>query len=164
MSLIWPIITQAATRLRETAVVDDQRRYTFGQLLGGAMHLAEQIDATTSAPHVGIMLAHQRGVPDCPYSARGLARRVAVPLNYLLSPEELAYVIHDSDIDTVITAGPMLDFLSSNSSGESGGGGSARQTIPGDAQRQIFPPGIRVMRMESLGLFRRGPASLATDA
>jgi long-chain acyl-CoA synthetase len=37
--------------------------------------------------------------------------RVAVPLNYLLAKEELRYVIDDSQIDTIVTVKPMLDFI-----------------------------------------------------
>jgi len=34
-----------------------------------------------------------------------------VPLNYLLSKDELRYVIQDSQVDTIITVGPMVDFV-----------------------------------------------------
>ena len=32
-----------------------------------------------------------------------------VPLNYLLSKEDLAFVIEDAELDAVVTVGPMLD-------------------------------------------------------
>lgn len=40
-----------------------------------------------------------------------LAGCVAVPLNYLLSHDELNFIIHDSDIDSIITVPPMLQFI-----------------------------------------------------
>jgi len=40
-----------------------------------------------------------------------LAGRVAVPLNYLLSRDELNYVIRDAGLDTILTAQPLLDHM-----------------------------------------------------
>lgn len=110
MSVLWPIISHALQSPSRVAVIDDQRQYTFGQLVGGAMHLAQQIDTATEAPHVGILLPTGGAFPMALLAA-WLAKRVAVPLNYLLAPEEQTYVIRDSDIDTIITAGPMLEHL-----------------------------------------------------
>ena len=54
--MLWPLLSQALRAPRQLAVVDDQRRYSYAQLLGGAMFLAEQIDSATERRHVGIML------------------------------------------------------------------------------------------------------------
>lgn len=43
--------------------------------------------------------------------AAWMAGKVVVPLNYLLSKDELQYVIDDCGTDTVLTVQPMLDFL-----------------------------------------------------
>lgn len=37
--------------------------------------------------------------------------KTVVPLNYLLKHEELQYVIDDCETDTIVTAGPMLDYM-----------------------------------------------------
>ncbi len=110
MSLVGPILMQGITSPRRVAVVDDRRSYTYSQILGGAMFLADAIDATTPAKHVGILLPTSGAFPIALLGA-WTAGRVAVPLNYLLAPDELRYVIQDSDIDTIITVGPMLDYL-----------------------------------------------------
>ena len=110
MSLLWPIITKAISHRHKMAVTDDQREYTYGQLLGGAMFLAEKIDATTGNPHVGILLPTSGAFP-LTVLAAWLARRTIVPLNYLLNPAELEHVILDSCIDLIITVKPMLDYL-----------------------------------------------------
>lgn len=110
MSALWPIIKQVLRTPNRIAVIDDQRRYTFAQILGGAFVLADRIDSMTSARHVGIMLPTSGAFP-IGLLGIWLAKRTAVPLNYLLSSQELTYVIGDSDIDTMITAGPMLEFL-----------------------------------------------------
>jgi long-chain acyl-CoA synthetase len=110
MSLLWPILGRALISPRRTAVIDDRRSYSYAQIAGGALYMAEAIERLTDARHVGIMLPTSGAFPMALLGA-WMARRVAVPLNYLLAPDELAYVIRDSDIDTIITAQPMLDFL-----------------------------------------------------
>ena len=51
--MLWPLVSRVVRAPGRVAVVDDLRKYTYAQLLGGAMFLAERIDATTSARHVG---------------------------------------------------------------------------------------------------------------
>ena len=128
MSMLWPLVSTCLSRPGAVAVIDDQRSYTYAQILGGSLFLAEAIDAATSRPHVGILLPTGGGFPIA-QMACWFARRTAVPLNYLLSREEIQYIIRDSDIDTVITAGPMLDFLG----GES-----------------IIPPGVKTLKLENV--------------
>lgn len=111
MSVLWPIVTNAIRFPHRDAVVDDRRTYSFGQLVGGAMYLAERIEVGTVARHVGILLPTS-GAFALALLATWLARRVAIPLNYLLAADELRYVIENSDIDTIVTAGPMLDVIS----------------------------------------------------
>ena len=144
MSLIGPILWQGIKMPRRVAVMDDQRSYTYSQLLGGSMFLADQIESVTSAKHVGILLPTSGTFPMALLGA-WVAGRVAVPLNYLLAPDELRYVIADSDIDTIITVGPMLDFLnSSQASGSSPPGHTTRQHgLP-----EAIPDGIRLLRLE----------------
>ncbi len=128
MSMLWPLVSTCLSRGRDVAVVDDQRRYTYSQILGGSLFVAEAIDAATSRPHVGILLPTGGGFPIA-QMACWFARRTAVPLNYLLSREEIQYIIADSDIDTIITVGPMLDLLG----GES-----------------ILPAGVKALKLENV--------------
>ena len=128
MTLLWSIIAQALKHPHRVAVRDDRRAYTFKELLGGAMFLAERIDAATSARNVGLMLPPSGLFPVALLGA-WLARRVVVPINYLLHPEELAYIIRDSDVDTIVAVQPMLDFL--------GGPG-------------VIPAGVKLVLMESI--------------
>ncbi len=141
MSLLWPMIAHGALTPRRPAVIDDQRRYTYGQLVGGAMFLAEAIERVTPQRHVGVMLPTGGGFVMALLGA-WLARRVVVPLNYLLSPQELRYVIHDSDIDTIITAGAMLDFL--------GHRPGHAPTQEGNAASDTIPPEIRLLKIEGV--------------
>ncbi len=126
--MLWPILRTALCNLKHRAVTDDQRSYTYAQLLGGATFIAEQVDAATARPHVGILLP-TGGLFPMALLGVWLAGRVAVPLNYLLSRDELRYIMLDSEIDTLITIAPMIDLI----------GGPA-----------AVPPSIRVLTLESL--------------
>ena len=121
--MLWPIVKTAIASRSKTAVVDDQRRYTYAHILGGSLFLAEKLDSVTSRRHVGIMLPTSGSFPVA-LMACWFANRVAVPLNYLLSKEELQYIIRDSGIDTIITVGPMLSFI----------GGA-----------EVIPPGVKII-------------------
>lgn len=94
--------------LREVAV-DDQRRWRGATMLYVAAHLAKAIEATTDKPRIGVMLPTSGLFPAALLAAWRLGRTV-VPLNYLLSPEDLAFVIEDAGLDAVVTVGPMLNF------------------------------------------------------
>lgn len=104
------ILRQALRHPLRTAVLDDRRALSYGKLAAAAFFLAKAIERQTTNPHVGILLPTSGAYPIA-LLACWLARRVAVPLNYLLARDELRYVIGDSGIDAVITVDPMLDFL-----------------------------------------------------
>jgi len=93
---------------REVAV-DDQRRWRGATMLYVAAHLAKAIESTTDRPRIGVMLPTSGLFPAALLAAWRLGRTV-VPLNYLLSPEDLAFVIEDAGLDAVVTVGPMLNF------------------------------------------------------
>jgi len=128
MSILWPILKGAALRLKRRAVVDDQRTYTYGRLLGGAFFVADAIAAATDRPRVGLMLPTSGAFP-ISLLATWITGKTAVPLNYLLKKEDLHHVIDDSEIDTIITVGPMLEFL----------GG-----------REVLPENVKLIQLEQL--------------
>lgn len=110
MSALGQILRNALRNPGATAAVDDQRTYSYIALAGGAFFLANKIERTTANRHVGILLPTS-GAFALALMGTWLAKRVAVPLNYLLSHDELAYVINDSEIDTIVTVDRILDFL-----------------------------------------------------
>jgi long-chain acyl-CoA synthetase len=128
MSLLRPILAQALRRPRQTAVTDDRRTYSFAKLAAAACFVAREIKNTTTAKHVGILLPTSGAFP-VTFLGAWLAGRVPVPLNYLLSKEELQYVIGDSDIDTILTSSQMLEFL----------GGP-----------EIIPEGVKIVELEKV--------------
>lgn len=93
-----------------TAVTDDQRSWRGADLMVVAWHLAREIERTSSAERIGVMLPTCGAFPAAVIAAWTLGRTV-VPLNYLLSRNDLEYVARDAGLDAVITVGPMLDFI-----------------------------------------------------
>ncbi len=91
-------------------VVDDQRTWTGLTLLVAAWHIARAIDRSTDRKAVGLLLP-TGGLFPAALLATWMTGRVAVPLNYLLSREDLEFVMQDSGADTVVTVEPMLDFI-----------------------------------------------------
>jgi long-chain acyl-CoA synthetase len=123
-SILWRCL-RCPTRI---AVVDDRRTYSYGRLAAGSFFMADHIATLSRSKNVGLLLPTSGAMPVCILGA-WLAERVPVPLNYLLSPPELSAVIEHSDVDTIFTVQPMLDYL----------GGVDK-----------LPPGIKVVKLETL--------------
>lgn len=110
MSILRKIMWRALTHPTRLAVIDDQREYNFLKLAGGALHVAKAIEKATSKDKVGIMLPTS-GAFTVAFLGVWLAKKTPVPLNYLLSQDELAHVVADSGIDTIVTAGKMVEAI-----------------------------------------------------
>lgn len=93
-----------------TAITDDARSYKGIELIVAALHVASAIERATDRKHVGLLLPTSGATPIAALAA-WMTGRVIVPLNYLLKPSELQYVVDHSGIDTIVTVQPMLDFL-----------------------------------------------------
>lgn len=74
------------------------------------MHAAAAIKSRCDTPTVGVMLPTSGAFPIAALAGWMLGKTV-VPLNYLLKPDELQYVIDNCGTDTVLTAGPLLEFM-----------------------------------------------------
>ena len=109
-TLAGSILRHGLFRARKTAIVDDRAEYSYGKLMLGTWHMASQIEKQTQNQHVGIMLPPSGAFP-MTLLATWLLGRTAVPLNYLLSDEELKYVIEDSGIDTIFTLGKLVEAI-----------------------------------------------------
>ncbi len=110
MSIHGPIIRQLLSSPLRTRIVDDRGSYNAIKLLVAATHVAAKIRGVCDSKSVGIVLPTGAGFPIAAL-ATWMLGKVAVPMNYLLKQEELQYVIDDCETDTLVTAGPMLDFL-----------------------------------------------------
>ena len=113
-------MTDLGTRIRRkllfspfrTVAIDDQRSWRGIVMWMLVQHIARAIRERTDAPRVGVMLPTS-GLFPAALLAAWSAGRTAVPLNYLLSPDDLDYVARDAGLDTIITVGPMIDFVGS---------------------------------------------------
>ncbi len=127
MSIHWPIIKRLALNPKRVVMVDDRRSYKAIEVLVGAMHIAGALSAKCKTDTVGLLIPTSGAFPMAALAGWMLGKTV-VPINYLLKPEEMNYIVRDCGCDTVITAQAMLDFLGSNADAclyapEGGGGG-----------------------------------------
>jgi long-chain acyl-CoA synthetase len=113
MSIHWPIIKRLIRTPRRVVMVDDRRSYTAIEVLVGAMHIADVLRAKCQTKTVGLLIPTSGAFPMAALGA-WMAGKTVVPINYLLKPEEMNYIVKDCGCDTVITAQAMLDFLGSN--------------------------------------------------
>lgn len=110
MSVLWPMIPKLLARPSRTAIVDDRGSMSSLRLLGGAMFLADAIDQATEREVIGIMLPSSSAFV-MSMLAGWITGRTIVPLNFLLSKEQLDFIVSDSGLDTIITAAPMIEFV-----------------------------------------------------
>jgi long-chain acyl-CoA synthetase len=110
MELLSAIRRNLLLRPLRGTVIDDQRTWRGIDLMVVAWHLAREIDRTSRAQRIGVMLPTSGAFPAAAIAAWTLGRTV-VPLNYLLSRSDLEYVARDAGLDAVVTVGPMLDFI-----------------------------------------------------
>jgi long-chain acyl-CoA synthetase len=100
--LFEPLFAHADRQPQEVAITDDTGRYTYQQLAAMAAGLGLYLSMQTGKPRVGLLLPASAGFVASFYGTL-LAGKTAVPLNFLLGDREIAHIIKDSDIDTVVT-------------------------------------------------------------
>ncbi|MGD1915523.1 MAG: class I adenylate-forming enzyme family protein [Phycisphaerales bacterium] len=110
MSIQWALLRSLIRHGRKTLVVDDRSSYTGLKILAASYYLASEIEKKCSTDTVGVLLPTSGGFPIAALAGWMLGKTV-VPLNYLLKPEELQYVIDHCGTDTIVTVEPMLEFL-----------------------------------------------------
>jgi long-chain acyl-CoA synthetase len=104
--LFEPLFAHATSQPTEPAVIDDSGKYAWPQLAAMAAGLGMYLSAQTKQPHVGLLLPAGAGFVASFYGTL-LAGKSVVPINFLLGEREIAHVIADSGIDTVVTI-PLL--------------------------------------------------------
>jgi len=91
-------------------IYDDFRKWRGLDLQIATLHVAKQIRKLSNKPHVAILLPTSGLFPVAMMAIWSRGKTV-VPLNYLLSKEEIDYIILDSGIDTVITVNAMIELI-----------------------------------------------------
>ncbi len=100
--LFEPLFRNAGAHPNEIAVIDDTGQYTYQQLATMAAGLGLYLPMQTARPRVGLLLPASAGFVASFYGTL-LAGKSVVPINFLLGDREVAHVIADSGIDTVVT-------------------------------------------------------------
>src|SRR6478672_905782 len=93
----------ARVRLSETAIIEDAQRWTFAELSDEVARIAALLKERVPGDTVGVLLLNSQK-----YIATMLAvwkaGKTAVPLNYLLPPAELGFIIKDSGMSALISS------------------------------------------------------------
>jgi long-chain acyl-CoA synthetase len=100
--LFQPLFTHAQQNPQDVAIVDEKGQYTYQQLAAAAAGLGMYLGFQTDKPRVGLLLPPGAGFAASFYGTL-LSGKSVVPINYLLGDPEIAHVIADSGIDTVVT-------------------------------------------------------------
>lgn len=118
MNLPWTLFQQCLRHPKRVAIEDDRRTYTSAELIAGAMHVAAAIRAHSGTSTVALLIPTSGAFA---FVAMGgwFAGKTIVPLNYLLKPDELNYVIDDSGTDLIIASREMVETLGIDLSGRS---------------------------------------------
>jgi len=86
----------------KVAISDGDRQLRYIELLAASMLMGERIRKMTQKPNIGIMLPNGIGFAVA-FFGTALAGKAAVPVNFLLNPEELLRIFADAGVDTVLT-------------------------------------------------------------
>ena len=110
MRLLKSILSSWRRNLLRQLVVVDFRTWRGIDLQIASWHLQRKIASIDDSQHVGVMLPTSGLFPVAATAIWSLGRTV-VPINYLLSADEIAYIIQDAGLKSVITVGPMLEMV-----------------------------------------------------
>ena len=107
--LLDPLLRHAAERPDATAMTDDRGSLTYAQLAATAAGLARVIAVVNRCkPRVGVLLPACTSFAACFYGAL-LAGKSIAPINFLLSPQQVAHQVVDSGVDVILTAPPLAE-------------------------------------------------------
>jgi long-chain acyl-CoA synthetase len=99
--LFEPLFQHAQKSPNDVAIIDEKGKYTYQYLAAAAAGLGMYLGFQTEKPNVGLLLPPSGGFVASFYGAL-LAGKAVVPINYLLGDREIAHVVADSGIDTVV--------------------------------------------------------------
>ncbi|MBI5678584.1 MAG: acyl--CoA ligase, partial [Planctomycetes bacterium] len=102
MTLVGTFLNTCKRLARKTAVIDQNGAVTYDDLRIEAISKATQLLSENMGSHIGILLPNCKEFVTTFYGIL-MAGKIPVPLNYLLSPAQLLYVIQNAGIDTVFT-------------------------------------------------------------
>lgn len=100
------VIEHAISDPNAIAIIDDKRTLNYRQLVYGANLMVDHIErlapSTSFGDKIGLLIPPS-GAFAIAFGATRWASRIAIPLNYLLKPEELVQIIKDADLRVIFT-------------------------------------------------------------
>lgn len=110
MTLVETFLHTCKKYARKTAVTDHNGEITYEDLRQKAIGCADRLLSGDTRKNIGILLPNGKEFVIAFYGTL-MVGKTPVPLNYLLSPAQLLYVIRDAGIDTVFTNDFFLPML-----------------------------------------------------
>src|SRR5262249_5672703 len=110
MSLAQAVFESLPRHAGKVLSRDADAALTGEQLLAACRAAAGKLSAATSGRMVGLLLPNGAGYPAALLGALW-AGKVAVPLNPMLKPNELDFLLRDAAIDTVVVAEPTRSLV-----------------------------------------------------
>lgn len=109
--LVQSLFSNAASQPDEIAIIDDRGQVTYRQLAAMSAGLGRYLSRQTEKPNVGILLPSSAAYV-ASFHGTLLAGKRVVPINFLMGDREIAHIIQDSGIDTVLSVPPLAGRLS----------------------------------------------------
>src|SRR5438105_3832625 len=110
MRLIHELLHKDLSEIpHKPALIQGERVVTYGELAGAVQQVAHALNHQHGLPgnRVAILL---RNSPEFLFTYFGAAAsgNVAVPINYLLQPEEIAYILNNCQASCLVTSAEFL--------------------------------------------------------
>ncbi len=102
MTLVRTFLHTCKKHAQKTAVIDQSGETTYDNLLREAQDYTAKLLSEETGGSIGILLPNCKEFVATFYGIL-MAGKTPVPLNFLLSPEQLMYVIKNADISTIFT-------------------------------------------------------------
>jgi long-chain acyl-CoA synthetase len=108
--LIDHLVAQAARQPEEIAIFDESCTLAYARLAGAAAIMAQKLGELSQKQNIGLLLPSSAGFVASFYGTLW-AGKCVTPINFLLGPAEIAHVVADSGIDTVVTVTPLAEKI-----------------------------------------------------
>lgn len=108
--LLDAIERHAVDRPGKLAAADQSLVLNYAEFRAVACGLANRLEALSERANVGLLIPTSAACAAAIYAC-WYAGRVPVPLNFLLTPRELAKIVRDADLDVVATIEPFAPAL-----------------------------------------------------
>lgn len=100
--LLKPLLAHARNKPDALAIRDDRGEVSYAQLLAMSVALSRVIGGATTKDRIGVLLPAGSAFAAAFYGSL-IAKKAIVPINFLLSPQQIGHMVVDSGIDTILS-------------------------------------------------------------